>query len=151
MNTIYDELLVRVGNGERFSINLPKRNMKIGKDYLIKEGLCEAGRILYGRNPVAVREQIEQLYCNYKYSCPSERSDSKTRGYFKALSVDELTDAQMVCGGNREYTQAALEGYILCAILMGHLKWEDLTDQKWYWQSKSEPDLIILRQWIEGR
>lgn len=150
MNTIYDELLTRVGNGERFSINLAKRNLKIGKDYLIKEGMCEAGRILYGRNPIAVKEQIEQLYHNFKYSCPSERSDT-SRGYFKALTVDELTDAEMVCGGNREYCRAALEGYILCAVLMNHLKWSDLTDRTYYWQSENDKDLIILKQWIEGR
>lgn len=151
MLTIYDELLERVQNGERFSINFPKRHMKVGKEYLIKDGECATGRILYGRNPVDIKSQIEQKYEEFRYSCPSERSDSKTRGYFKALSADELTDAQMVCGGCRELMQARLEGFILCAILMGHLKWEDLTDRTYYWQSQNAKDLIILRQWVEGR
>ena len=125
--------------------------MKVGKEYLIKDGECATGRILYGRNPVDIKSQIEQKYEEFRYSCPSERSDSKTRGYFKALSADELTDAQMVCGGCRELMQARLEGFILCAILMGHLKWEDLTDRTYYWQSQNAKDLIILRQWVEGR
>lgn len=147
--TIYEELLLRTEQGEKFHIDFEKRNMKVGKDWLIKNGECETGRILYGRTPVAIKEEIEWLYKDYKYSCPSERSDSKRKGYFKALSVDELTDEQMVCGASREVTQAALEGYILCAILMNHLKWVDLTEEKWFWQSKKEPSLVILRQWIE--
>lgn len=149
--TIYEELLSRVEQGEKFNINFEQRNMKVGKDWLIKNGECETGRILYGRNPVAIKEEIEQLYKDFKYSCPSERSDSKRKGYFKALSVDELTDEQMVYGMNRELVQCKLEGFILCAILMNHLKWEDLTEEKWFYQSKTEPSLIILKQWIEGK
>ena len=57
----------------------------------------------------------------------------------------------MIYGENRELMQAQLEGFILCAILMNHLKWEDLTDEKWFWQSANDKDLIILKQWIEGR
>lgn len=151
MQTIYEELLSRVEQGEKFQINFEKRNMKVGKDWLIKNGECETGRILYGLRPVQISDLIESFYKDYKYSCPSERSDSKRKGYFKALSVDDLTDEQMIYGENRELMQAKLEGFILCAILMNHLKWEDLTDEKWFWQSKTEPDLIILKQWIEGR
>lgn len=149
--TIYEELLSRVEQGEKFHIDFEKRNMKVGKDWLIKDGECDTGRILYGRNPVVIKEEIELLYKDFKYSCPSERSDSKRKGYFKALSVDELTDEQMICGENRELMQARLEGFILCAILMNHLRWEDLTEEKWFYQSPNDKDLIILRQWIEGR
>ena len=149
--TIYEELLSRVEQGEKFNINFEQRNMKVGKDWLIKKGECETGRILYGRNPVAIKEEIEQLYKDFKYSCPSERSDSKRKGYFKALSVDELTDEQMVYGMNRELAQCKLEGFILCAILMGHLKWEFITEEKWFWVSQRDKDLVILKQWIEGR
>ena len=149
--TIYGELLSRVEQGEKFNIDFEKRNMKVGKTWLIKDGKCETGRILYGVVPVFVKDEIERLYKDFKYSCPSERSDSKRKGYFKALSVDELTDEQMICGANREVAQAALEGYILCAILMNHLNWQDLTDEKWFWQSSNDGDLVILKRWIEGR
>lgn len=151
MQTIYEELLSRVEQGEKFNIDFEKRNMKIGKDWLIKNGECEVGRILYGMNPIAIKEQIESMYKDFKYSCPSERSDSKRKGYFKALSVDELTDEQMIYGESRELMQARLEGFILCAILMNHLKWEDLTEEKWFYQSPNDKDLIILKSWIEGR
>ena len=149
--TIYEELLSRVEQGEKFSINLEKRNMKVGKDWLIKNGKCETGRILYGYTPVQILDLIESWYEDYKYSCPSERSDSKRKGYFKALSIDELSDDEMVYGEPREYAQAKLEGFILCMILMDLLKWDEETMGKWFWQSKKEPSLVILRQWIEGR
>ena len=149
--TIYEELLSRVEQGEKFHIDFEKRNMKVGKDWLIKNGECETGRILYGRQPVCIKEIIESMFNDFKYSCPSERSDSKRKGYFKSLSADELTDEQMIYGLPRELTQARLEGFILCAILMGHLKWEDLTDEKWFWVSPKDKDLIILKQWIEGK
>ena len=149
--TIYEELLSRVEQGEKFKINFEQRSMKVGKDWLIKNGECEVGRVLYGMNPIAIKEQIERMYQRFKYSCPSERSDSKRKGYFKALSVDELTDEQMIYGKSRELMQAQLEGFILCAILMNHLKWEDLTEEKWFYQSPNDKDLIILKSWIEGR
>lgn len=149
--TIYEELLSRVEQGEKFNINFQQRSMKVGRDWLIKNGECEIGRILYGMNPIHISELIENLYKSYKYSCPSERSDSKRKGYFKALSADELTDEQMIYGENRELMQAQLEGFILCAILMNHLKWDYLTEEKWFWQSANDKDLIILKQWIEGR
>ena len=149
--TIYEELLSRVEQGEKFSIDFEKRNMKVGKDWLIKNGECENSRILYDCNPVQILELIESRYEDFKYSCPSERSGSKRKGYFKALSVDELTDEQMVYGMNREYAQAKLEGFILCTILMGHFKWDEETMGKWYWQSKKDPSLVILREWIEGK
>ena len=57
----------------------------------------------------------------------------------------------MIYGENRELMQAKLEGFILCAILMNHLQWEDLTEEKWFYQSHNDKDLIILRSWIEGR
>ena len=67
--TIYEELLSRVEQGERFSINFIQRSMKVGKDYLIKNGECEIGRILYGLRPILISELIENLYKSYKYSC----------------------------------------------------------------------------------
>ena len=35
---IYFELIERVDNGEAFHIDFEKKNMKVGKTYLIKDG-----------------------------------------------------------------------------------------------------------------
>ena len=149
--TIYEELLSRVEQGEKFQINFEKRNMKVGKDWLIKEGEWNKERELIGIPPAISNpfDVIEVYYNRFKTSMPSERSEAKRKGYFKALSVDELTDEQMITGQNREVAQARLEGYILIAILSGWT-WQDEYG-KWFWQSKTKPDLIILKQWIEGK
>lgn len=148
---VFDELIKRVKDGDSFTINFEKRRLKVGKDWLIKDGETAEGNIICSFRPVApVMEQIEYLYRDYKYSMPSERSDNKRKCYFKALSAEELTDEQLVCGENREVARAILEGFILCMILKGELKWIDDWGS-WFFQSSADKDLVILRSWIEGK
>ena len=156
--SIYLELIESVDNGETFSIDFEKRTMKVGKEYLIKNGEYDETRELFPKlydEPYSLRvvlHQIRELYKNYKYSLPSERSDSKRKKYFKALSIDELTDEQLMCAGKRETARAALEGFVLCSIIAGHLIWDDeLMEGKWFWQSKSDSDLVILKSWVENK
>ena len=150
--SIYLELIERVDNGETFNINFEKRTMKVGKEYLIKNGEYDEARELFGKlyeEPYSLQvvlHMIRELYKNYKYSLPSERSDSKRKKYFKALSVDELTDEQLIVAQKRETAQAALEGLILCFVIAGHLVWDDeVMEGKWFWQSRSDEDLIITK------
>lgn len=145
--TIYEELVERVSNGETFHIDFEKKTMKIGKETLIKNGEYDSKRNLITAINTDAIGAIESLYKNYKYSLPSERSDSKRRTYFKALSIDELTDEQLILADRREIAQAALEGYILCMTLNEQFKWPENTG--WFWQSKNDEDLVILKQWIE--
>lgn len=155
--SIYLELIGRVSNGETFHINFEERNMKVGKEYLIKEGKFDETRTLlpslYDVYSLHVAlHMIRELYRNYKYSLPSERSDNKRRNYFKALPVEELTDEQLMFAERREITQAALEGMVLCLIVSGQLVWdENIMNGKWFWQSKSDPDLVLLRSWVDGK
>lgn len=145
--TIYEELVERVSHGETFHIDFEKRTMKIGKETVIKNGEYDSERELIEATNNEILAVIEALYKNYKYSLPSERSDSKRRKYFKALSVEELTDEQLILADRREIAQSALEGYILCMTLNGQLKWPENTG--WFWQSKNDSDLVILKKWVE--
>ena len=153
--SIYSELIERVDNGERFHIDFEKRNMRVGKEYLIKDGEYDTSKELFGIKIYSLQvalHMIRDLYKSYKYSLPSERSDSKRRKYFKALTIDELTDEQLMIAGRRETYQAALEGLILCAVLDGQLTWdEEIMGGKWFYQSETDPDLVILRSWIENK
>ena len=149
--TIYAELMTRVDSGESFCIDFEKRNMKVGKTFLIKNGEFDQERTLSCKPTMDVMQIIEELYHYYKYSLPSERSDSKRKRYFKALPVDQLTDKQLMIGHRREGAQARLEGFILCMILGGYLQWNEETMGKWFWESKNDPDLVLLRRWIDGR
>ena len=154
--TIYEELMQRVSDGETFHIDFEKRTMKIGKQKIIDNEEYDESRVLFGNasaisNVETILAMIEALYYNYKYSLPSERSDNKRKKYFKALSANELTDDQMVTSERREVTQCKLEGFILCMILLGKFVWDESTMGKWFWQSKNDPDLVILRNWIENK
>lgn len=148
--SIYEELMTRVDAGEKFHIDFKKRNMKVGNEFLIKDGQYDTKRILIGKPTMNILPIIEELYRSYKYSLPSERSSNKRKQYFKALRVDELTDKQLITGCLREGAQARLEGFILCMILNGCLQWDENAMGKWFWESKNDPDLIILRGWIEN-
>lgn len=146
--TVYEELIERVGDGESFHIDFEKKTMKIGRKSI---NIVEQDRKLIEYDEGNdVLYDIEELYSKYKYSIPSERSDSKRRQYFKALPADKLTDAQMVYGERRDVAQAALEGFILCTVLSGHLVWEDFHTDGWFWQSQNDQDLVILKSWIQN-
>ena len=154
--TIYDELIERVSNGETFHIDFEKRTMKVGKEFLVKNGEYDTSRNLFHNRPEEpysvkiVLEFIEFLYGRYKYSLPSERSDGKRRTYFKALSMEEISDEQLMIAERREIAKSKLEGFILCMILNGRFAWNERTMGKWFWQSKNDKDLVILRKWIEN-
>ena len=156
--SIYEELLERVSNGESFHIDFEKRNMKVGKDYLVKDGEFGEERELLGvwfgdmHNLTDLLFELEVLYRVYKYSLPSERSDNKRRKYFKALPIEEITDEQLMTAERREYSRAVLEGFVLCMIVSGQLVWDEkIMNGKWFWQSDIEPDLVVLRSWVEGK
>lgn len=154
--TIYEELIRRVSEGETFHIDFEKRTMKIGKQKIIDNGKWDESRKLieleyHQKELEFAMKTIYQLYLGYKYSLPSERSDSKRQKYFKALPIDEISDEQLMCAERREVAQCKLEGFILCMVLLGVFVWNEDRHGKWFWQSKGDSDLVILRSWIENK
>lgn len=154
--TIYEELIQRVSDGETFHIDFISRTMKIGKQKIINNGQWDENRVLIDDvkgifDTLEVLCSVKYLYRKYKYSLPSERSDNKRQKYFKALSVDELTDEELISAERREVAQCKLEGFILCMILMGKFVWLEDIMGKWFWESKEDTDLVILRSWIENK
>lgn len=160
MKSIYGELLDAVDKGKRFKVDLMEKSLWINKKQIIKKGeivneqdqskefikeydlALEYGSFSLSNSPWEV---IEVLYTEFKKSVPGEHSNRKS--YFKALPVDELTDAELAYGTDRDYAQARIEGYVLLASLIGWLKWEHGTH--WFYQSPSDSELIVLRNWIE--
>lgn len=153
--TIFNELVERVSNGETFHIDFEKRTMKVGNKFLIKNGEYNTSRRLFSMENDSyftidiILQMIDCLYKSYKYSIPSKRSDSKRRVYFKAFPMEEISDEELVME-RREILQARLEGFILCMILEGRFVWDEKKLGKWFWQSNEDPDLIIIRKWIEN-
>lgn len=151
--TIYEELIKRVSDGETFYVNFKNQSLKIGKKFIVTDGFYDDDRTLYTTSEIEMSDvlaYIETLYENYKYSLPSERSDNKRRQYFKALHMDKLTDKQMITAERREVARARLEGFILCMIVDGFFVWDENEMGKWFYQSSRDPDLVILRSWVEN-
>ena len=146
--TIFEKAVDALTNGEKFKVNLEKRNLKIGNEYLIKDGKYDG--VLYNGVGFSI-STFEDLYQVYKHSRPSERSENKQRKYFKALKLNELEEDDMLYGDDRELAQLSLELYLLCWILSGTFVWDEERMGKWFWQSQNDKDLVILRSWIDGK
>lgn len=148
MENIYQEALLAVRDGAGFKVDYRHRSLKIDEEYIIRDGKFEGG---LGIKPCSVEEflaNMEELYRRYKHSVPSERSESKSRQYFRALPEKDLDDDDMLYGEPRDVAQIALELYLLGNIILG-LGWNAETMGNWFWQSKKDKDLVILREWVE--
>ncbi len=143
MSSIYSELLERVDKGAKFKIDLVQKTLKIdGKEIVLEGNLIEKGELIHmGIMPSSPIEILEQLYANYKRSVPSSHHNGN-KPYFKADSIEDLTDDEIAFNWNRNFAQAAIEGY----VLLGGLIWTD--DKHWFWQSENYPELVVLSEWI---
>lgn len=148
MDTIYQQTIRAVSNGAKFKIDFRQRSLKIDGAYVIRDGVYD-GEL--GVPPCTEDEffsRTEELYRRYKHSVPSERSEGKSRQYFRALPEKDLDDGDMLYGVRRDKAQAELELYVLCQLL-GGFRWCPETMGRWFWQSKADKDLVILREWVE--
>lgn len=148
MNNIYQEAVQAVADGAKFKVDFQSRSLKLDGKYIIQNGKYEGDLGVLNCSEDDFFTNVEELYHCYKHSVPSERSESKSRLYFKALPERELSDDAMMYGERRDKAQIKLELYILCQVLNG-FKWNPETMGKWFWQSKVDRDLVILRNWIE--
>jgi hypothetical protein len=145
MNNIYQESIQIVELGTKFKVDFKTRSFRLGKKYIIQDSKYEGN---LGIEPCKSLDDflsnVEHLYVRYKHSIPSEKSECKSRKYFKALSEKDLEDEDMLFGTSRDKAQIELELYILCQIILG-INWDK---DKWFWQSNKDQDLIIFRDWI---
>lgn len=148
MKNIYQEAVRAVEDGARFKVDFQQRSLKIDGKYIIKHGKYEGDLGIAVSTLEEFPAKVTELYRYYKYSVPSERSESKSRRYFKALPEKDLADEDMLYGRRRDPAQLELELYILCQMLLG-FEWDAETMGKWFWQSTDDGDLIILRKWFE--
>lgn len=135
----YNEYIDAVENGCKFKINLIDK-----KAYLKRQGRNKRWKRVHIQNlidPVSW-DIVEKLYRIYKYSIPSQVKLNGNNPYFKATSIDELKDSDIVCGEQRNIAQAMLELYILIADLK-------MDEGKWFWQSEKDNDLVVLKKWLK--
>lgn len=140
--SVYEDLIYGVEEGKSFRISLEKNSAWLNGKAIIKDG--EYDGTLHSTLPEMAEHEviteIERLYKEYKYSLPNRRSKD---GYFKALPYEELSDWDMVNGELREIARAKLEGFVLCAKLLGKISFNG-----WFWKSNADKDLVILKAWV---
>jgi hypothetical protein len=148
MNNIYQKAIRAVDDGANFKVGFQSRSLTLNGKHIIKDGRYEGelGVPVCSGNGFFLN--VEGLYHRYKHSVPSERSESKGRRYFTALPEKSLSDEAMLYGERRDKAQIELELYVLCRILSGWI-WDAETMGKWFWQSRKDKDLVILRSWVE--
>lgn len=144
--TCYDILVQIAQNGtDKIHIDLCNKTLKVGKQKIIENGQVVKNKIFNNEFVDLIGDAIDvdELYAQYKVSVPSERDCKKH--YFKALSANEMTDAQMVLGMPRLEARVRLEAYMLLASISGKIKWEN--QNHWYWVGKDK-DFVVLKKYI---
>lgn len=142
--TIYDMLVTAVESGKYFKVDLKAKTLRIGKETVIDSGNYEGE--LIGDLPKDPWELAEDLFHNYYMSRPGKWSERK-RTYFAAKDAGEMSDLELACGEPRLLAQAKLEGFILCAVLAGLIKWNPLYGN-WFWKSGRYPEFVLLKEWF---
>ena len=150
MKKIIEEATKAVERGLTYSLSLKEKTLKIGRKYIIRDGKSE---VSYDDSEIHdALSQIDGLYAIYKHSVPSARSESsaffRKAPCFKALSLDELSQDDLICGESRVEARIKLEVFVLMAVISGKFKWDDTVGaNKFFYQSPNDKDLILLRDW----
>lgn len=146
-DNILGKLTEAVADGAKWSVDFKSKSIKVNGAFLVENGKCNIVTGTEYYPPEQFLWHVEKAYDLYKHSIPSERSESKGRKYFRALSEKELSDEDMMYGVSRDMAQAELEGFVLCSMLEG-VTWQESWG-KWFWQSPNDKDLVLLREWFE--
>ena len=158
MKSIYNDLLNAADQGKKFKVDLINKSLWINRRLVIKKGEIyheeDKSKDLIIPDDLANHfgsgiskdpwELLEIISSEFEKSVPGK---NETKSYFKAKSVDELTDADLAYNYDRNFAVAMLEGFILLAGLAGILKWQN--PKHWFWQSSSNKNFVVLRNYIE--
>lgn len=118
------------------------RTSKAAYDTLVRSlSLGERRKESGEKTSATTIEELEAAYAVYKHSIPSKESQNRPARFY-ALPESELSDEDMLYGARREDAERDLE-----QALRGFAFPEDAG---WFWQSPSDPDLVVLRSWCEA-
>ena len=150
MQEAYEKAFRLVEQGVPFRVDLARGSMTVGGHHVVMDGAF-LGRPsgLDTKDPIA---DVERLYADFKRSVPGERDSRREFNgeQFRAMRFDELSDDDLLYGERREHARFRLEAFVLLAAASGQLRWKDEWGS-WFWRSSKDPDLVILRKWIDGK
>jgi len=144
---LFDKLVNEIGKGSSVLIRLKEKDLIVNGQYWIQNGKVNEPCDTLMKHYANIMELIEDMYISYKYSYPDEMGTKRKRSYFKALTADEMTDAELVTGAKRRTARVLLEATVLLSTLNGDLKWRDEWGS-WFYQGKKDKDFILLKEWV---
>ncbi len=140
---LYENIVHEIENGAICSVNFRTETIMINGKDAIKEDKEFFDREMTSEE---ILNKIYDLYEEFKYSVPWK--DTKRKSYFKAVTIDELTEEQMICNEDRKTAQAKLESFILCVKLSNMFEWDNAKYGTWFWKSREDEDLVVLKIWL---
>ena len=146
---IYKEVLEMIEGGVLLKISLKERTLTIGRKRWINKGVVKENCTveIKEENLEQVLEKIEELYAVYNHSLPGK--GQRNSDWFEALPEEMLDEDDYLYAPPRRESLDKLELYTLCALVSGKLYWDKEKMGKWFWASKKEKNLVLLRNWIE--
>jgi len=87
-------------------------------------------------------KSLESLYANYLTSQPN--GDDIERFY--GCSLDEMSVEMLIKGKNRKESLEKMELYLSNFVDFSILQ---TSEDSWYWQSATYPQLVLLKEWFE--
>jgi hypothetical protein len=109
-----------------------------GSGQTCNEETIYAPRSQRGDGGESAEASLEAAYTVYKHSIPSEKTMHRTARFY-ALPESELSDEDMLYGVPREQAERELEQALAEFVYP--------EDAGWFWQSKNDPDLVVLKSW----
>lgn len=148
---MYNEIIKRIEQGARFNVDFKKKELKVNGKTISTEG--SLGIKKYS-NLDEWLDVVEDLYDEYKYSKPTQRSMERERkSKFKALSPDELLSEfghnALSNPVSRDIAQAKLEIFILFSMINGSFNPDELFARDWYYQG-TDKSFIMLKNWFKN-
>lgn len=148
---LWNAAVIESLKGKRVCVDLVNKNLTVGdRGWIVLGKVTKSAPVkkLVGDKVKGDISDMEKLYESYKYSYPSEDETKRKKNYFKALTVDEMTEEEIIYGVERKTARVTLETGVLLNVLTGNLTWNKSWGS-WYYQGKDK-DFILLRKWVDN-
>lgn len=149
MKTLYEQIIGQVNQGACCCVDFKKRTLRLNNKDIKIDGNLGVGNYA---DLDEWLDEVENLYDEYKYSKPTQRSMKRERkSKFRGLTVEQLV-AQ--CGHDalnnptsRDVAQAKLEVFILLSLVQGTFNPDELFAKDWFYQG-ADKSFIIRKDWF---
>lgn len=120
---------------EKVSVSLLKKNIYIGRETVMKDGVLADGY----KADSKTWSEIEQLYKSFKRSVPDKKRRCEL---FKGVDLEELSVQERLFNIDRRDARNLLE-----AALLVSKEYLDFGDGNYFYQG-SDKDFVVLKKWM---